>query len=182
VAVLSTSREALKRSLVAEVLRRFGEVRLRVTGASMLPSLWPEDVVLIHRIPFREIAPGDVVLFLAQDRFFIHRVLAKSEKQLMTRGDALAAPDPPVGSDELLGRVVSIRRGGAVRPPSAPGLVGRLLSFGARPSTTFCNILLRFHAIRRRLRAVTRHPSAPYTGVPGAPLAGPCSLEEVCAS
>ena len=38
-----------KHDLAAEVLRQFGEVRLKVTGASMLPSVWPGDVLTVRR-------------------------------------------------------------------------------------------------------------------------------------
>ena len=37
---------ALQCELVADVARAFGEVRLRVTGASMLPAIWPGDILV----------------------------------------------------------------------------------------------------------------------------------------
>ena len=33
-----------------EVLRRFGEARLRVTGSSMLPTVWPGDLVAVQGV------------------------------------------------------------------------------------------------------------------------------------
>ena len=35
--------------LDAQVIRQFGELRLKVTGASMLPSVWPGDVLTVRR-------------------------------------------------------------------------------------------------------------------------------------
>ena len=42
-------RPALGCELVAEVVRSFGEVRLKVTGGSMLPAIWPGDVITVRR-------------------------------------------------------------------------------------------------------------------------------------
>jgi len=105
--------------LAEEVVRGFGEVRLRVFGTSMAPSILPGDLVLIQRANLEEISPGDVVLFLQKGRLFVHRVVARKiaatagrpeESCLITRGDRLRHEDPPVSSSELLGRVVSIER------------------------------------------------------------------------
>ena len=50
--------------LAEEVVRTFGEVRLRVFGTSMVPSILPGDLVLIQRASLHEISAGEVVLFL----------------------------------------------------------------------------------------------------------------------
>jgi len=105
--------------LAEEVVRTFGEVRLRVFGTSMVPSILPGDLVSIHRASLNEIFPGEVVLFLRKGRLFVHRVVDRKvaatadspgESCLITRGDRLRRDDPPVSSSELLGRVVSIER------------------------------------------------------------------------
>jgi len=43
-------RSDLKLLLAIDVLRSVGEARLAVSGGSMLPSLWPGDVLEIHRV------------------------------------------------------------------------------------------------------------------------------------
>jgi len=105
--------------LAEEIVRSFGEVRLRVFGTSMAPSILPGDLILIRRASLQEISPGDVVLFLQKGRLFVHRVVDRKvaataecpeESCLITRGDRLRHEDPPVSSSELLGRVVSIER------------------------------------------------------------------------
>jgi len=105
--------------LAEEIVRAFGEVRLRVFGTSMAPSILPGDLILIRRASLQEISPGDVVLFLQKGRLFVHRVVDRKvaatagrpeESCLITRGDRLRHEDPPVSSSELLGRVVSIER------------------------------------------------------------------------
>lgn len=141
-----------KCDLASEVLRRFGELRLQVTGASMLPSLWPGDLLTIHSAQLSEVSRGDIVLFFREGRFFVHRALSVSADHLLTRGDGLATPDPPVGPNELLGRVVSVARHGALGCPAPLGTFGRFLAFGVRRSTLFYKILLRFHLVPWRFR------------------------------
>src|SRR5258707_2692787 len=91
--------------LAEEVVRTFGEVRLRVFGTSMVPSILPGDLVSIHRASLNDISPGEVVLFLRKGRLFIHRVVNRkviettdspAESCLITRGDRLRHDDPPV--------------------------------------------------------------------------------------
>jgi signal peptidase I len=105
--------------LAEEVVRTFGEVRLRVFGTSMVPFILPGDLVLIQRASLDEILPGQVVLFLQKGRLFVHRVVDRKVAVtagrpevscLITRGDRLRHEDPPVSSLELLGRMVSIER------------------------------------------------------------------------
>lgn len=105
--------------LAGEVVRNFGEVRLRVFGTSMVPSVLPGDLVLIHRADVEEISIGEIVLFLQMGRLFVHRVVdrkamtfadGREETFLITRGDRQRNNDSPVSSSELLGRVVSIER------------------------------------------------------------------------
>jgi signal peptidase I len=111
---------ALQCELASEILRSSGSLRLGVTGWSMLPTLWPGDTLLIEPAGRETIQPGDIVLFARDRRFFVHRVMAKSQsdEKLQIRGDAMPAMDPPVSSRELLGRVVSIVRNGKKIEPS----------------------------------------------------------------
>jgi signal peptidase I len=106
--------------LTEEVVRTFGEVRLRVIGTSMVPSILPGDFVSIRRAKLQDISQGEVVLFLRNGQLIIHRVVGRKaaatadspgESRLITRGDRVRQDDPPVSSLELLGRVFCIERG-----------------------------------------------------------------------
>jgi signal peptidase I len=137
-------RTQLKHKLAIEVLRSFGQVRLAVTGTSMLPSIWPGDTLEVRRQAAQEILPGDVVLAKWDGGFMAHRVvecgagppLQNSSSQsgrhsqqvratarrgetpfLLTRGDRLTTLDPPIAACDLLGRVTSIERGGRLVDP-----------------------------------------------------------------
>jgi signal peptidase I len=116
--------------LAEEIVRNFGQVRLRVFGTSMVPSILPGDLVSVERIEMENVSPGEVVLFLQSGRLFVHRVEGRSaiageglpvELQVITRGDRLLHPDPPVSRTELLGRVVELERDGRkVKPHVRP--------------------------------------------------------------
>ena len=106
--------------LAEEVVRTFGEVRLRVVGTSMVPSILPGDLLSIRKASARDMSFGDVVVFQQCERLLVHRVVGRKvattpsgtagEPFLITRGDRLRQDDPPVASSDLLGRVVSLER------------------------------------------------------------------------
>jgi len=142
---MSILSETAKRSLAAEVLRSSGELRLRATGASMLPAIWPGDILTVRAADAGGVKPGEIVLYGRDDRFVIHRVVENRGGLLITRGDAVPKNDPPVSAGELLGRVVSIERASS-EIPVRPGLslFGRLLSLVLSHSALAARLLLRF--------------------------------------
>jgi signal peptidase I len=107
--------------LAAEVARTFGELRLNVTGSSMLPAIWPGDELLVQRRDICEIQPGQVILYRRDGGVVAHRVKARDGERLITRGDALGQDDLPVGIEEIVGVVVAAtRRGRAVKLELTP--------------------------------------------------------------
>ena len=115
---LETSSE-IAGGLAEEVIRTFGEVRLRVYGSSMVPSILPGDFISVRRAGIQDISAGEIVLFFRDARFFVHRVVQRISRGggnspeascLITRGDRLLYDDPAVSADQLLGRVVLIER------------------------------------------------------------------------
>jgi phage repressor protein C with HTH and peptisase S24 domain len=104
--------------LAAEVLRAGGRLRLRALGSSMLPSIWPGDVLCIERKPGEEIVPGDIVLVARGGRFFVHRLLEKCDSGWVMRGDSLPQNDEAVAEVQVLGKVSAIHRKGRVVPAS----------------------------------------------------------------
>jgi signal peptidase I len=145
--------EGLKLTLAAEVLRQNLTVHLRAWGTSMLPALWPGDLLTIQSVTDDQLRPGDIVLVLDNGRFLIHRLIEKQHDQglshLITRGDAMPQNDPPANISDFLGRVVRIRRGNQSFVPSRR--VSRINSVRAWllcHSNRFRSLSLRFHAAR----------------------------------
>jgi signal peptidase I len=111
---------ALKCELAAEALRSSGTLKLQVTGWSMLPSIWPGDTLMVESVDRHAVSEGDMVLFARDRRLFAHRVVANhsGDGRLLTRGDAMPAPDLPISDGELLGKVSRILRNGRWHEPS----------------------------------------------------------------
>jgi signal peptidase I len=144
---------SVKCELAEKILRSFGSLRLQVRGFSMLPSVWPGDLLLIRRQEVGEIFPGDIVLFARDGRLIAHRVVLRTggheTMRLITRGDGLPAQDHAITSAELLGKVSFIRRAGKWIEPSARlGFGVRVMAALVSRSGRVATILVRFHAMR----------------------------------
>jgi hypothetical protein len=110
-----TEPDAARCALVAEALEQAGSLRLVARGASMLPAIWPGEELEIHRAPANRLSPGDIAVCLVAGRIRIHRVRQVLPEYIVTQGDSLTRPDPPVPFSQVRGRVVYIRRPGARR-------------------------------------------------------------------
>jgi len=142
-------------ALVAEALRRNADsphrarpdVRLRVHGESMLPALWPGDVVEIASCSLEDVRPGEIVLAVREDRLFLHRLVSRCTPiGFRLRGDSMPASDPPYPPEALLGKLA--RSVGENRGFSSPVLsraLGMLFCrFGAAR-----RLALRLHGRRK---------------------------------
>jgi len=112
-------------ALIAEVLLRFGQARVRVDGNSMFPAIRPRDVLLIGRRTIEQIKPADVVLFTVGTRLFAHRVVRIGSDRsgspfLVTKGDTHLREDLPIASSQLVGRVMALWRDGHARAETFP--------------------------------------------------------------
>jgi len=124
---------AVRSALVADVLGRSDDshyhnrqtkiVRLSVYGESMLPSLWPGDVVEIASCSLEDVRPGEIVLALRNGRLFLHRLIRTRPEGFVLRGDSMPGPDPLFPGEALLGRLVScagkdVAAGGSLKSTS----------------------------------------------------------------
>ena len=148
---------ALKQELLLQVLRDYGRLRIRALGTSMLPTLWPGDVLGIERIDGGEVCGGDVVLFERCGQLFAHRVVAAwgfgQRRMVRTQGDSVSHTDRPFRASEVLGRVEVVDRAGHQIPLGRPG------AFSLAASWLFCQpgllgrVSLALHSRYRRLAA-----------------------------
>lgn len=146
---------AAKCELAEKTLRLFGSLRLRVTGFSMLPSVWPGDVVLVRRQRMQQIHPGDIVLFARHGKLIAHRVVFKTNDpeipSIITRGDALRSQDSAIGPTQLLGKVSGVLRAGKwVEPPTRLSFRARIMARLVSRSGRTAGILSRLRASWRR--------------------------------
>jgi len=149
-------REGVALSLASEVLRTSGKLRFAALGASMVPTLFPGDILIVRRETARRARCGEVVLCFRAGRFCAHRLVEKLEEDgrlsLVTRGDALTENDPPLAESELLGLVTAVdRRRKRIELGGRPTARELLLRWVARRSNRAVKWLVRWHTLRSRL-------------------------------
>ena len=144
-----TQRHAVCCELVHDVARSAGEVRLKAGGASMLPAIWPGDLITVRRRDLPELKPGQIVLYNRDGKLTAHRIQQLFGDHLITRGDSVPCFDPPVQADEIVGQVVSISRDGRDFRPEQR-LWQRIASWILRSSDLLMRITL---YLSRRLRS-----------------------------
>jgi signal peptidase I len=142
--------------LATQVLRTFGELRFVARGSSMIPTIYPGDILLVARQPAANVGCGQVVLTSRGGRFCAHRVIRKMEEggrqALITRGDALVDEDPPVSEHDLLGRVTAVVRGRKRIELAEKQRAGKkLLRWAVRHSDVLAAWLLRWNSLRTRI-------------------------------
>jgi hypothetical protein len=149
-----SSWSAVRSALVADVLRRSGRLRVRlrvhgeIHGESMLPTLWPGDVVEIESCSLEDVRPGEIVLALREDRLVLHRLVAPcTPNGFLLRGDSVPGPDPQFPPEALLGRLLRGADEGRAVSVSAPAL---RLGFGVKWSRAL-GMLLCHCGVARRL-------------------------------
>lgn len=144
---------AIKCELAADVLRATGKLRLQVSGWSMFPGVRPGDTLWIERLPYDSVREGDIVLFGRDQRFFVHRVAKKSAASVVTRGDAMAQADAPIGADEVLGKVRFVMRNGKLTEPGrSPKIAERAVGAVMRRSELAARVVARVHSMRRETK------------------------------
>ncbi len=150
--------ETHKIKLGEDILRSGGSIRLRVLGTSMLPSVWPEDIVSVEGRAVGAVACGDIVLYEADNSFFVHRAVGKSgdknQVQWITRGDSMPQADPAVPESHVLGRISSISRGGRIIIPKRRlKLLMRIAGWALCHTAPLRSMALRLHSLRIRRRS-----------------------------
>lgn len=108
-------RAAVDIALAEEVLKSYGKLRILARGSSMVPAIFPGDILLVERDPLGRLRAGHIVLASRGGRFYAHRVVRLTAlggpPRVITRGDALPGNDPPFLDEEVLGRVTALVRG-----------------------------------------------------------------------
>lgn len=142
--VTTAERIAACCDLASDVAGTAGEVRLRLMGTSMLPSIWPGDLATIARCDSADLRVGEIVVYRGEGLLTAHRLIGIMPDHLVLRGDSLDRCDPPVSKDRVVGRVVAVSRNG--RDVSLRwSLWQRVVSRVVRKSSLCVRILLRFN-------------------------------------
>ena len=144
-----------------DLLARGYGVRFRAAGGSMRPAVCDGDVITVVPATRPSLDTGNVILYRRDGRLFAHRVVSAAGdggafREVVLRGDALPACDPPVDASQVVGELVSVDRA------ARRSLTERLMSStrrgvrrAARPART-----LAFAAVSLLLCAIPRAQAA----------------------
>jgi len=98
------------RQWIDHLLSEGKTVQVPVYGMSMFPVLLPGDKVQVHRIPFEELKPGQVLVFESNGQWVAHRLISKDNhnRQLITKGDGLKWLDNNVPEEMAKGVITKV--------------------------------------------------------------------------
>ena len=156
------SSASIKMDLIRHALLAGRTIQLRLTGTSMMPTICPGDLVWVKPVKVEELGPGDVILFLRDDRYTVHRIVAmdvNADKLVIrTRGDTLLSDDQLLRASEVKGLVTATQRFGTERPICrVPQLASRILSGIVRRSDRFRHLIFRLNLkLSQNTRAAER--------------------------
>lgn len=103
--MLAEERYRVELDLAIESLGKSGNLRLRVYGLSMLPTIRPGSCLLVRRTTPDQVSLGDVVLVKTPAGLQLHRVVEiRQDQTFVTRGDNHRHNDRPVSAADVLAK------------------------------------------------------------------------------
>ena len=93
-----------------EVLEKDGELIFTNVGCSMYPLIKQrEDILRIVKTD--EYKKGDIILYKSNvDHYVLHRILKIKKDKIITAGDYNYFKDKPITKEQVLGKLVSIKK------------------------------------------------------------------------
>ncbi|MFA5770290.1 MAG: nucleotidyltransferase family protein [Patescibacteria group bacterium] len=114
---------------IIKQLKKRRTFSLQADGESMLPLLHPKDLVNYQRISFSKIKTNDLILAFKKNLAFTHRVIYKTDKYLITKGDNNLESDGKISPNQIIGRVISVKRKNKIIDPEMVYLIQSSLYF-----------------------------------------------------
>lgn len=114
--ILSVSRLRRDQSIIKQLKKRIS-FSLQADGESMLPLLHPKDLVNYQKISFSKIKINDLILVFKNNLAFTHRVIYKTDKYLITKGDNNLESDGKINPNQIIGKVTSVKRKNKIIDP-----------------------------------------------------------------
>jgi Peptidase S24-like len=97
---------------VRGLLLASGVMRLRIASDSMRPTLRPGDEIAVQPEAIAALRPGDLIVYQVGGDLVCHRVVRSSADTVWTRAETADSADDRIAWDQVLGRVVEVRKRG----------------------------------------------------------------------
>lgn len=76
-------------------------------GFSMSPTINPDDKLIIRKIGSQHSIPlGSIVVFYQNDVMISHRLIFKTKRKIVTKGDNVIFFDKPIQRERIIGEVI----------------------------------------------------------------------------
>lgn len=95
----------------------------------MLPILHSGDVVFYWKTAFTKLKINDIVLVQKNKKLFTHRIIYKTKQYLVTKGDNNPESDGKIYPNQIIGKVVKVKRNGKELDPNQIYLLQSSLYF-----------------------------------------------------
>ena len=93
-----------------EVLEKDGELFFTNVGYSMYPLIRQREDIL-HIVKTSDYKRGDIILFKSNvEHYVLHRILKIKKDKIITAGDYNYFKDQPITPDQVLGKLVTIKK------------------------------------------------------------------------
>ena len=93
-----------------EVLEKDGELFFTNVGYSMYPLIKEREDIL-HIVKTSDYKRGDIILFKSNvEHYVLHRILKIKKDKIITAGDYNYFKDQPITPDQVLGKLVTIKK------------------------------------------------------------------------
>ena len=93
-----------------DVLNKDGELYFTNVGYSMYPLIKEREDIL-HIVQSNTYKKGDIILFKSkEDHYVLHRILRIKKDKIITAGDYNYFKDQPISFNQILGKLISIKK------------------------------------------------------------------------
>jgi signal peptidase len=106
-------------NVTVDLLKNGQSVRFQAPGRSMTPTIRENETITVDPVSASSVRKGDIILYSNGTGVIAHRVVDIEKKEasppphlFILRGDASITDDKPVAPAQVLGKVVSVERGG----------------------------------------------------------------------
>lgn len=101
--------------MIKGMMEKRGYAQIPSNGTSMFPLIKTGNICRFEPVHRDEIEAGDILLYVNEAGIlvghrFIRRIEANEEILYVCRGDSRRNEDPPLREDQILGKMVSIRK------------------------------------------------------------------------
>lgn len=115
--------------MIDRFLKSESHIKIKSFGNSMTPILLDEDIVYFKKAKFSQIKTNDIITVKKLNKLFTHRIIYKTNKYLITKGDNNIISDGRIYPNQIVGRLYQIKRNGEILNPENIYLIQSSLYF-----------------------------------------------------